>query len=131
VSVEIIDRYFAAVNAGDWTALAELFAADALLVATGAPARHGRDAVVAHYPHVLAPFAEHVDTPTRQLRAGDTVVVEIAFTGRLHDGRPIAFDAVDIFDLAGDRIARLSSWYDTAAVSSLVATGRGRPGRRR
>lgn len=117
---DLIDRYFAAVNAEDWPALQGLFAADAVMAATGAPIRRGREAVLAHYPQVLARFPEHMDTPTRRLDCGDTVVVEIAFAGRLHDGRAITFDAVDVFDLAGGRIARLSSWYDTAAVSAAI-----------
>ena len=50
---------------------------------------------------------------------GSTAVVEVSFTGRTTDGRPVAFDAIDVFDLAGPRIRRLSTWYETAA-------GRGR-----
>jgi uncharacterized protein (TIGR02246 family) len=124
VSGDVIDRYFAAVNAEDWPALATLLTDDAVLVATGAPTRHGRDAVLAHYPKVLAGFAEHVDTPTRRLDAGDTVVVELAFTGSTRDGRPITFDAVDVFDIVDGRISRLHRWYDTAAVFAAVAAAR-------
>jgi hypothetical protein len=45
-------------------------------------------------------------------------VVEVAFTGRTTAGRPAAFDAVDVFDLAAGSglIRRLSTGYDTAAV---------------
>jgi hypothetical protein len=34
----------------------------------------------------------------------------------------VAFDAVDVFDLTADgtAIARLTSWYDTAAVGRMV-----------
>jgi hypothetical protein len=46
--------------------------------------------------------------------------VEVAFTGRTTAGRPVAFDAVDVFDLAGPRIRRLSTWYDTAAARRQV-----------
>jgi phytoene dehydrogenase-like protein len=38
-------------------------------------------------------------------------------------GRPVVFDAVDVFDLAGSRIRRLSTWDDTAAVRRQVDGG--------
>lgn len=118
-----VSAYFAAVNAEDWAALAGLWEPDAELVAAGARARHGREAIVAHYPKVLAGYAEHEDRPVRYIRDGSTVVVEVAFTGRTTAGRPVAFDAVDVFDLVGPRIRRLSTWYDTAAVRRQVGGG--------
>jgi hypothetical protein len=52
-------------------------------------------------------------------------VVEVSFTGRTTAGRAVAFDAVDVFDLApgSGRIRRLSTWYDTAAVRRQVGGG--------
>ncbi|CND74735.1 Ketosteroid isomerase-related protein [Mycobacterium tuberculosis] len=118
---DVVARYFAAVNAEDWGALQDLFTADAVLAATGSRTRRGRDDVIAHYPRVLAGYAEHLDRPTRRLDCASTTVVEISFTGRTVEGRPIAFDAVDVFDLRDGLIARLASWYDTAAVAALLA----------
>jgi ketosteroid isomerase-like protein len=77
---------------------------------------------------VLAGYAEHEDQPVRRIKDGSTVVVEVSFTGRTTAGRPVAFDAVDVFDLAGPRIRRLSTWYDTAAVLRLVRGGDTAPG---
>jgi uncharacterized protein (TIGR02246 family) len=118
-----VSAYFAAVNAEDWAALAELWEPDAELVATGARSRHGREEVVAYYPRVLAGYAEHEDRAVRRITDGSTVVVEVSFTGRTTDGHPVAFDAIDVFDLAGPRIRRLSTWYDTAAVRRQVDGG--------
>jgi uncharacterized protein (TIGR02246 family) len=118
-----VTGYFAAVNAEDWAALADLWEPDAELVATGARPRHGREDIMAYYPRVLAGYAEHEDTPVRRLKDGSTVVVEVSFTGRTTAGRPVVFDAVDVFDLAGPRIRRLSTWYDTAAVRRQVDGG--------
>ena len=115
--------YFAAVNAEDWAALAGLWEPDAELVAAGARPRHGREDIMAYYPRVLAGYAEHEDTPVRRLKDGSTVVVEVSFTGRTTAGRPVVFNAVDVFDLAGPRIRRLSTWYDTAAVRRQVDGG--------
>ena len=118
-----VSAYFAAVNAEDWAALAGLWEQDSELVATGARPRHGREAIVAYYPKVLAGYAEHEDRPVRLIKGGSTIVVEVAFTGRTTAGRPVAFDAIDVFDLAGERIRRLSTWYDTAAVRRQVQGG--------
>jgi uncharacterized protein (TIGR02246 family) len=120
-----VTAYFAAVNAEDWAALAGLWEPDAELIATGAGPRHGREAILAYYPRVLAGYAEHEDRPVRYITDGSTVVVEVSFTGRTTAGRAVAFDAVDVFDLApgSGRIRRLSTWYDTAAVRRQVDGG--------
>jgi len=112
-----IAAYFAAVNARDWDAMPALFAEDAELRPVGAAPRHGRDDVLAYYPQLLAGFVEHHDEPVRVSVAGDVVTVEIAFEGRTVQGAPVAFDAVDVFDLDDQgRIRRLSLWYDTRGV---------------
>jgi ketosteroid isomerase-like protein len=115
---DVVSAYFAAINAEDWDALGALWEPGAELVATGARPRRGVQEVVAYFPRVLAAYPVHVDTPGRRIAEGSAVVVEVAFTGRMADGREIAFDAVDVFDLSPDgaRIRRLSTWYDTAAV---------------
>ncbi|MEU8802949.1 nuclear transport factor 2 family protein [Spirillospora sp. NPDC048819] len=117
---DVVDRYFAAVNSEDWRGLRDLFTEHAVLTATGARTRHGRDDVGSYYPRVLSGYAEHLDLPVRRLDCGSTTVVEISFAGRRVDGRPVAFDAVDLFDLVDGRIARLASWYDTAAVAAML-----------
>jgi uncharacterized protein (TIGR02246 family) len=118
----VVARYFAAVNAEDWTAVGNLFTADAELVAVGAPLRRGREAIAAHFPWTLAALPVHHDEPTRVVVAGTVVLVEIRFTGRNRAGAEVAFDAVDVFDLTDDgtAIERLTSWYDTAAVGRMV-----------
>lgn len=115
-----VGAYFAAVNAEDWAAMADLWEPGAELSATGARPRHGRDEILAYYPRVLAGYSEHSDRPVRRITEGCTVVVEVRFAGRTTDGRPVAFDAVDVFDLASGRIRKLSTWYDTAAVIRQV-----------
>jgi ketosteroid isomerase-like protein len=115
-----VSAYFDAINAEDWDALAGLWEPDAELYPAGGRPRHGREAILAYYPRLLAGWTEHIDQPGRRITEASTVVVEIAFTGTTGEGRPVAFDAVDLFDLAGPRIRRLSIWYDTAAVLRQV-----------
>jgi ketosteroid isomerase-like protein len=115
-----VRAYFDAINAEDWDALAGLWEPDAELYPAGARPRQGREAIGAFYPRLLSGWAEHTDQPGRRITEASTVVVEIAFTGTTREGRSVAFGAVDIFDLAGPRIRRLSIWYDTAAVLRQV-----------
>lgn len=115
-----VQAYFAAINADRFGDLAEVFTADVEIVTAGSEPVRGRDAALAHFPRVLAGYTEHTDTVTRWIEAGETVVCEIAFTGTLGDGRPVAFDAVDVFDLRDGRIARIGTWFDTRAVARQV-----------
>ena len=116
----VLEAYFAAINADRFADLVPLWHPDGELRAVGVPPRIGRTAVLAHFPAVLAGYPEHHDEATRWIEAGDTVVVEIAFTGVTCTGRSVRFDAVDVFDLRDTRILRLSSWYDTRAVARMV-----------
>lgn len=119
---QAVERYFAAINDEDWATIRDVFAPDAVLQSVGAPLRTGRDEIAAHFPRVLAALPVHHDEPTRVVVAGTVVLVEIHFSGRTPTGDPVEFDAVDVFDLTDDgtRIARLSTWYDTAAVGRMV-----------
>ena len=54
------------------------------------------------------------------LVSGTTATVEIRFEGRLACGTPLAFDAVDVFDVRDGLISRLSSWYDSHAVRAAL-----------
>jgi ketosteroid isomerase-like protein len=118
----VVERYFAAVNAEDWTVVGDLFAPDGELRAVAAPVRRGPAAIAGHFPWTLAALPVHHDEPTRVVVAGTVVLVEIRFTGRNRAGAEVAFDAVDVFDVTddGSAIRRLSSWYDTAAVGRMV-----------
>ncbi len=109
---EVVDVYFAAINSENWDALAEMWHPDAVWQAIGARPRHGKEDVLAYYPRALALFPEHHDEPTRIIEDGDTVVVEIAFTGVTPDGKPVSFEAVDVFDIEDGLIVKFSSWFD-------------------
>ncbi len=116
----LVEGYFAAVNAEDFDALAAVFSPDVEIHTTGADPVHGRDAALAHFRAVLANYAEHDDRVTRWIEAGDAVVCEIAFTGRLSDGRDVRFDALDVFDADDRGITRVGTWFDTRSVARQV-----------
>lgn len=119
--------YFALLNADTLEGFADLWQPDATLVAFGRDGRRtrtGRDEVLGYYTDLFAPWATHHDEVVRSAVATDgpdtTVTVEILFTGTTHDQRPVAFDALDVFALAGDRIARLSIWHDVLTTRRLL-----------
>lgn len=108
----VVQAYFDALNAEDFTRLEQTWAVDGELRAVGSRPRRGIDELMAYFRPLFDPWAEHLDQPTRCIGSGDAVAVEVRFTGRTHGGTALTFDAVDVFDLADGRIARLSTWYD-------------------
>ncbi len=116
-----IERYFACVNAEDWSSMRAIWHEDAELRAVGARPRHGVEEVIGYFSRLFDPWREHRDEPVRVIPAGDTVTVEVRFEGATRDGRAVGFDAVDVFDLQDDRIRRLSNWYDVAYARKMLA----------
>jgi ketosteroid isomerase-like protein len=117
---DLVEAYFAAINADRFAELAAVFAPAVQIHTVGAPPVVGRAAALAHFPALLAGYSTHHDEVTRWIVAPDAVVCEIAFTGRLRDGRPVAFDAVDVFDASDAGITRIGTWYDTRSVARQV-----------
>ncbi|GEL22652.1 hypothetical protein PSU4_16060 [Pseudonocardia sulfidoxydans NBRC 16205] len=116
----VVERYFAALNSGRFVALADVFAPDVEILTVGAAPVHGRDAALAHFPAVLASYPEHEDRVTRWIEAPGVAVCEITFRGRLADGRVVAFDALDVFDVVDGLIVRVRTWFDTRDVHRQV-----------
>jgi uncharacterized protein len=119
----ILRRYFACLDAEDWVTMRTLWHEDAQLSAVGARPRAGADAIVEYFSRVFAPWMRHTDAPTRFITSGDTIVVEVTFSGTTHDGRDVRFDAIDVFDLRDGLIARLSNWYDIALARRSLSEG--------
>ncbi len=109
---ETIEAYFNAINSEDFDTLASLWHPDAEWRAVAARPRRGKDDVVTYYPKVFELYPEHHDEPTRIIEDGDTIVVEISFNGKTPAGKPITFEAIDVFDLEDGLIKRFSSWFD-------------------
>lgn len=120
----IIQRYFDAMNAEDWDATRLIFTEDALYHPAGGRLRKGIDEIIAVFPKIFAPWREHVDTPVNIeiIAAGRLARADIQFTGVLHDGRRLAFDAVDDFELRDGRISGVYTTYDIEAVRAQMAS---------
>ena len=119
----VIEQYFACANAERWDDLRALFCTDARLIAVGARERVGLDDVMTYFTRIFRQWPQHHDQPVSIIEDGEDVAVEIEFVGRGHDGRVINFDAVDVFHMRDGRIARMSSWYDSAFVGRFIEDG--------
>jgi len=117
----VIDRYFSKINAERWEEFGSLWHPAAELKAVGSRPRTGRQQIEEFYRRLFSPWREHADIPTRVLVSGDAVTVEVRFEGVTADGRRCAFDAVDVFDVDGDEITRLTNWYDLVLVRKMLA----------
>ena len=111
--------YFEALNAEDWDSMKVLWSQDSVLQAVGSRPRRGDD-ILSYFRLLFASWQTHLEGPTRVVVAGEIVVAEVAFAGVTHSGREVAFDAVDLFDLDGDVIRHLRTWYDLAWVRSQL-----------
>lgn len=123
---ELVQAYFDRLNAEDWDGLAELFHPDAELEAPGFPRRKGREAVSTYFRSALSIYPEHFDDPVRVIVAGDTATVNIHYEGKLANGHPLSFDAVDVFDIRDGLIYEETSWYDSHEVRRALLEGRAR-----
>ncbi|WP_166462945.1 nuclear transport factor 2 family protein [Amycolatopsis acidicola] len=121
----VVERYFAAINSDSFGDLAKVFAEDVEIHTVGAPAVAGREAALGHFPKILAGYAEHEDRVTRWIEATDAITTEIDFAGRLRDGRPITFSALDVFDLRDGLITKVTTWYDTRALRRQLVPPQG------
>jgi ketosteroid isomerase-like protein len=116
-----IQRYFTCLDTEDWDGMREIWHQDGELRAVGARPRRGVDEVIGYFSGLFGPWPRHTDIPTRLIVAGDTVTAEVRFEGTTPDGKDVTFEAVDLFDLEGGRIKRLSNWYDIAYVRKTLA----------
>ena len=126
---DVIGRYFHGVNGEDWDDFRGIWHDDAVVEVVGGLHLQGWDEILHYYVGALSNFPVHHDDPYRVHVAGDTVTVEIAFSGETVDGVPAAFEAVDVFTLEGGLVRRLTTWYDLDRVVGFLQTP-GTPERR-
>jgi ketosteroid isomerase-like protein len=113
--------YFDAINGEAWEDLAALWSAGSVLRAVGTRPRTGGVEIVEYFRQAFAPWATHADVPTRFIVAGETVVVEIKFTGETQAGRALEFDAIDVFEVNDQgTLASLATWYDLVWVRAQL-----------
>jgi ketosteroid isomerase-like protein len=120
---ETVRAYFMCLDTEDWDRMRTLWTEDCELLAVGTRPRRGRDEMIGYFSGLFTPWPTHQDKPVRVIADGDAIAVNVTFTGVTPDGRDVAFDAVDVFDLRDGRIARLTNWYDLAYARKVLAEG--------
>ena len=116
----VVKDYFVALNDEDWDLMASVLHPELDLIPSGSRPGIGADKAIAMFQKIFERFPLHNDNPTRFICDDNTVVVEITFNGATADGTEVSFDAVDIFDVEGAYICRLSQWFDTAALAAAL-----------
>lgn len=110
--VDVVNAYFAGVTAADPQAVADLFAADAVLQ-NAAGTLTGADAIRRMYENGLAPGAMKPN-PQRFVVDGENVTVEIDL---IANGSAVAL--ADFFTIRDGKIARLAIYSLTPADGRL------------
>lgn len=116
----VIDRYVAALNAGDGAAVAGSFAEDAVWKLDGelpiSGTWDGRDAILngffATASTLLEPGSTKVEV-TRTLAEGDDVVIEWTSRARTANGEPYENHCIGVFTMAHGKIKAVREYMDT------------------
>ncbi|WP_328605038.1 nuclear transport factor 2 family protein [Amycolatopsis sp. NBC_00345] len=108
----VVDRYFAAVNARDWAAIAPCFTEDAEFWMLGARTARGGAEIAEQLRKSLEPLPETNDEVVRVAADGTLVLAELVFRARTPAGDSIRLNAADVFELTpgGEAITRVSNW---------------------
>jgi len=116
----VIERYVAALNAGDGAAVADSFAEDAVWELDGdlpiSGTWDGRDAILnGFFPTagtLLDPDSTRVEV-TRTLAEGDDVVIEWTSRARTRRGDPYENHCIGVFTIAHGKIKAVREYMDT------------------
>jgi ketosteroid isomerase-like protein len=106
---------------GDAAAFAALFADDAVTQRFDARGER-RGEVEQFWQEYRAQFQSISTTFYDVVEGGDRVALEWTSDATLTDGRPLQYRGVTVLDLDGDKIARLSTYYDSAQFAAVAAT---------
>ena len=105
---------------GDVAAFAALFADDA--VTQRFDARGERSGEVAQFwQEYHAQFQSISTTFYDVVEGGDRFALEWTSDATLTDGRPLQYRGVTVIDLNGDKISKLSTYYDSAQFAAIPA----------
>jgi len=128
--IKTVDRFFDAMNGYDVKGMAALLADDVVAweVAEAEPCR-GRDAFVKSYTELFTGYPDCRCEILEKHDAGDDVIYEVrwaatntgVYKGVAPTGKPVELRIAYFFRFDGDRIARITEYYDLATL--LVQQG--------
>ncbi len=105
---------------GDAAAFAALFADDAVTQRFDARGER-RGEVEQFWTEYRAQFQSITTTFYDVVEGGDRFALEWTSDATLSDGRPIQYRGVTVIDLDGDKITKLSTYYDSAQFAAIPA----------
>jgi steroid delta-isomerase len=112
---QVVRRYYALVDAGDYAAAVQLFAPDAVYCRPGYEPMRGRHQLRSFYEHIrVIESGKHELTTI--VAADGVVAVAGTFRGRLRNGRLVRQGFADFFTFEGGSIAARETYFDAAAV---------------
>jgi uncharacterized protein (TIGR02246 family) len=116
----VIDRYIAALNAGDGSGIADSFAEDAVWRLDGelpiSGTWEGREAILNGFFATAGTLLDSASAQvevTRMLAEGDDVVVEWTSRARTTNGDPYENHCIGVFTVANGRIKAVREYMDT------------------
>lgn len=128
--IKTVDQFFVAMNRYDVKGMADLLAEDVVAweVAEAEPLR-GRNAFAKSYTELFTGYPDCRCEILEKHDAGDDVIYEVRWTGTntgvfkgvAPTGKPVELRIAYFFKFDGDRIARITEYYDLATL--LVQQG--------
>ena len=106
---------------GDTAAFAALFADDAVTQRFDARGER-RGEVEQFWQEYRAQFSSISTTFYAVVEGGDRIALEWTSDATLVDGRPLQYRGVTVIDLDGEKISKLSTYYDSAQFAAVPAT---------
>lgn len=115
---ELVLKYVEAINSENWGALRGLLAFDVTIRPAQWRPRVGLEDALGFWPKVYRGLSRHHDT-VRELRVGrDFAIADLWFEGETLAGSGLEFSAMDVFEVSGGRIERLTIWLDPSSTQA-------------
>lgn len=118
---EVVDRYYALANAGDWDAWCDLFAADQVMDEQLAGHVEGREPLremMKGFPDMYARFA---NVPRHVVIDGEQAAVVSHISAATHPGATVEADVSNYFRVVDGQIAYLANFHDTVPFKPVLS----------
>jgi len=119
----MVYSYYAAVNDGRWSDVADYFHDDAVLLVPSQLPKVGREVILKFYESHGRRFPEHHDDVPLLMLDGNRVMTLVDFDGVDRNGNVVRFWTAGIFTIEGRKIRQYRVIFDTAQLEGPVPPG--------
>lgn len=116
----VIERFFAAIQAGDRATIGELYADDVEVWHSATDRVADRATALAILDWLMAPGVQLAYDVVEQLIVGDRVARRHVLTVTVPDHEPIVMPVAIFLTIAGGRIRRIDEYVDAKATDRLI-----------